>query len=164
MPKGVYPRIEGKRKKGYKRPPYSKEWIDNMKGRKTWNKGIKRTDIVGSKNGRWKGGVMTLYNKVRGCFEMRQWRSDIFTRDKFICQKCGDRKGGNLNAHHIKAFAKILEEYNIKTLEEALKCEELWNLNNGITLCDICHKKKHAKITTQNPIINNKRYELLAIK
>ena len=40
MPSGIY-----KHKKGYKRPPYSKEWKENLskslKGRLAWNKGIK---------------------------------------------------------------------------------------------------------------------------
>lgn len=57
-----------------------------------------------------------------------------------------DNKGGNLNAHHWKEFAKIIEENNITTLEEAIDCEELWNINNGITLCKECHKELHKKI------------------
>ena len=34
-----------------------------------------------------------------------------------------------------------MEENNIKTLEEAENCEELWNINNGRTLCYPCHYK-----------------------
>jgi len=29
----------------------------------------------------------------------------------------------------------------INSLEEALNCEELWNVNNGRTLCRKCHNK-----------------------
>jgi len=75
----------------------------------------------------------------------RQWRSDIFTRDDFTCQECGQR-GGHLEAHHIKQLSKILQFYEITTLEEALNCAELWNINNGITLCKECHKKLHKKV------------------
>ena len=78
--------------------------------------------------------------RIRNCFKYRQWRSDVFTRDDFTCQKCGDNKSGNLNAHHIKLFSTILDEYKIKTLEQALDCEELWNINNGQTLCKKCHR------------------------
>jgi len=40
-----------------------------------------------------------------------------------------------------KAFSKILFEYTIRTFEEALACSELWNINNGETLCVECHKE-----------------------
>ena len=89
----------------------------------------------------WKGGITKLYDLIRTSFKYRQWRSDIFTHNNFTCQKCGDNKGGNLEAHHIKSFALILKEYQIKTLEQAEQCEELWNINNGQTLCIECHKK-----------------------
>ena len=88
----------------------------------------------------WKGGITSSVQIIRHCFKYRQWRSDIFTRDNFTCQKCLIR-GGNLESHHIKPFSKIIEEYQIKTLEEALNCEELWNINNGETLCLKCHNK-----------------------
>lgn len=96
----------------------------------------------GDKHYNWKGGTNPLSILIRHSFEYRQWRSDVFTRDKFTCQECGDNKGGNLEAHHIKSFSSILEEYNITAIEQAINCEELWNINNGITLCEICHRKQ----------------------
>lgn len=94
---------------------------------------------IGKDNILWRGGISKLNVQIRSCFKYRQWRSDVFTRDDFICQECY-KKGVRLDAHHIKTFSKILEEYNIKTLNDALNCEELWNINNGQTLCVICHK------------------------
>ncbi len=88
----------------------------------------------------WKGGITSLILQVRMCFEYRQWRSDIFTRDNFTCQNCFKR-GGKLNAHHLKSFAQIFYENNIKTMKNALGCQELWNINNGITFCKNCHCK-----------------------
>ena len=88
-------------------------------------------------------GEHTLIHKQLRCvIEYRTWRSDIFTRDNFTCQSCGKR-GGNMNAHHIKFFSTILNEYKIKSLKEGLACDELWNLNNGVTLCEICHNDAH---------------------
>jgi len=98
---------------------------------------------VGDKNPSWKGGVTPLHKLIRHSFKNRQWISDVFTRDNFICQRCGYDKGRILNAHHIKGFSRIMEEYKIETYEDAMDCEELWNINNGITLCEKCHIAVH---------------------
>ena len=89
----------------------------------------------------WKGGITLLTDKIRTCFKYRQWRSDIYTRDNFICQIC-DQRGGEKNAdHYPESFSSIINRLKIKSFEQALECEELWNLNNGRTLCVPCHKK-----------------------
>jgi hypothetical protein len=62
--------------------------------------------------------------------EYTQWRTKVFERDNYTCQKCGQR-GGNLNAHHIKSYAK---HKKLRTV-----------VDNGITLCEVCHKKQHSK-------------------
>ena len=97
-------------------------------------------------NANWRGGVSTLYHLIRTNFKSRQWRSDVFTRDNFTCQICGDNKGHNLKAHHIITFFNILQKYEITTLREALDCEELWNINNGVTICERCHIEIHKKV------------------
>lgn len=72
--------------------------------------------------------------------EYKQWRSDVFTRDNWTCQTCGFRGNqGYITAHHIKGFVKILRENNIKNILEARQCQELWAVNNGVTLCEECH-------------------------
>ncbi len=120
------------------------------KMRKTWkekcangyqnpSKGKKRPQISGSNHYLWNGKT-PLAEQIRKCIEYRQWRSDIFTRDDFTCQQCGMR-GGRLHADHIKQFAFILSENNISSLDEAIECSELWNLNNGRTLCKDCHRQ-----------------------
>lgn len=133
----------GKRNKG---KTVSKETRKKMsearKGIPTWNKGIPCPYLKGSNNHNWNGGISPLAEKIRKHFKYRQWVSDIFTRDNFTCQECG-QIGRKLNAHHIKSFSLIFQKYEITTLEEALECEELWNINNGITLCVKCHKDLH---------------------
>ncbi|MFH1625261.1 MAG: HNH endonuclease [Pseudomonadota bacterium] len=56
------------------------------------------------------------------------WRMEIFNRDNFTCMSC-ERVGGILNAHHIKEWINFPE----------LRYE----ITNGITLCEECHKKLH---------------------
>jgi len=95
---------------------------------------------MGNKNPNWKGGVSLLRDSIRACFKYRQWRSDIFTRDNFTCQQCGFR-GLELNADHIVTFFNLMQKNEITTLDQAINCDELWNINNGRTLCVPCHKK-----------------------
>jgi hypothetical protein len=116
------------------------------KGQKQWNTGKTKYDDEriakhsGANCNFWKGGTMSLTLQIRKTFKYRQWVSDVFMRDDFTCQDCGVR-GGKLEAHHIKLFSKILKDNKITTFEQTLNCEELWNINNGRTLCRKCHWK-----------------------
>ena len=114
--------------KGKKKPPFSKEH----------RKKLSETH-KGSKSYLWKGGITSLTQNIRACFKYRQWRSDVFTRDDFTCVLCGER-GVYIEAdHYPKMFLEIFQENKIKSFEEALNCEEFWNINNGRTLCRKCH-------------------------
>lgn len=93
----------------------------------------------GEKGNNWKGGVTALRLQIRKCFKSRQWTSDNLTRDDYTCQFCGKR-GGRLHVdHYPKSFSQIFYENKITSLEQALECEEFWNINNGRTLCVPCH-------------------------
>jgi len=83
-------------------------------------------------------GINSL--NIRGMIEYKEWRLQIFGRDNFTCQECRMR-GIYLEPHHINGVSIILKEYNIQTLDDARNCNELWNLNNGKTLCTDCHSK-----------------------
>lgn len=128
----------------------------NAKGNTPWNKGKRTPGIGGRKKGgtSWTKGktgekhpcwkkykMQSLKNQIRSTFEYRQWRSDIFKRDNYTCIYCGYSGGHILEADHIISLSEILKKYNIKNLSEALSCEELWDLNNGRTLCKYCHIK-----------------------
>lgn len=99
---------------------------------------------IREQNPNWKGGITPLAELIRKSFKYRQWRSDVFTRDDFTCQECG-RRGVLLNSHHLESFAFIMEINDIQTYEQAMDCEELWNINNGITLCKMCHEETKKK-------------------
>jgi len=128
---------------------------ETEQGNIPWNKGLRMdTDDRVRKYGEankgekchfWKGGITPLYIGIRLNYKYRQWRDDVYTKDDFTCQECGKR-GTYLEAHHIQTLSSILQYYEITTLEEALECSELWNINNGITLCKECHRKVHKKV------------------
>lgn len=89
----------------------------------------------------WKArkGFITPENLLaRTTKEYKDWRSDVFRRDGYKCQCCGDKKGGNLQAHHIELFSKNKD----KRLD----------LNNGLTLCKKCHTEHHKNSYEQGEI------------
>jgi 5-methylcytosine-specific restriction endonuclease McrA len=86
------------------------------------------------------GELTPLHKKIRHLQEYFSWRSAVFERDKYCCRDCGMKKR-NLEVHHIKFFKTLKVQYKIKTLEDAKNCKELWNINNGLTLCRQCHLK-----------------------
>ena len=92
---------------------------------KCYGKQISQNQI-GKNNPMWRGGITPINYKIRNSIEYKIWRKSIFKRDNFVCQKCG-QIGGKLEAHHIKSFSKYPE----------LRFE----IFNGITLCEKCHKK-----------------------
>lgn len=82
----------------------------------------------GEKNGNWKGGVSSAVDSIRSSMPYKQWRTSVYTRDGFMCCMCGDDSGGNLQAHHIRPVRD--NKNNLL----------LFDVNNGITLCEDCHK------------------------
>jgi len=82
--------------------------------------------------------------RIRNATEYLHWRIAILRRDNFRCQICSasikDNKSVRLEVHHAKIFDDICKENNITTVKGALACEEIWSLDNGISLCHGCHK------------------------
>lgn len=87
---------------------------------------FKTEDVVGEKNNNWKGGITPINRIARGSKKYFTWRKMVFERDNYTCREC-NKRGGNLEAHHIKAFA--------------LFTDLRYDLDNGITYCVDCHKK-----------------------
>lgn len=137
------------------------------KGQEAWNKGQKmpdgtgdkiskalkdkpkskqhRKNMSGERNHNWKGGVSELDKAIRELPEMYIWKHDVMKRDDFRDCFTGIRGNHNLEVHHIKALSIIIQEYNIQTIEDALNCKELWNINNGVTMFKESHIDHHKK-------------------
>lgn len=124
--------------KGGKGRVFTETTREKIRVKLTGNKN--RLGVFGEKCGKsWKGGRTKVHASIRTSFRYRLWRSDVLTRDNFECTVCSSKD--NLQADHIKAFRIILDQYDIRSLEDAYECEELWNINNGRTLCSDCHHK-----------------------
>lgn len=97
-------------------------------------------DLAGSgvNHWNWKGGI-TKANHRRETKRYKEWRMEVYRRDKFRCQGCGKHcTQANIVAHHFKGWKEYPELRFIK--------------DNGITLCRVCHRLKHKK-TKDNEIV-----------
>lgn len=92
----------------------------------------------GKEHHNWKGGIETKMDKIRSSLrcskEWKMWRLAVFRRDNFTCQICKMVKG-NLHPHHIERVVDCINNE---------KLEEIFNIDNGLTVCISCHKKIHG--------------------
>lgn len=79
--------------------------------------------LRGKNHWNWQGGKESNW----GTPEYKAWRKAVMSRDNFTCQHCGDNRGGNLEADHTKP--------------RCLFPELTFDIDNGRTLCQDCHKQ-----------------------
>jgi len=94
-------------------------------------------------------GKSNIQAIIRHSKQYKLWRKMVFERDGFTCVFC-DMPGGwskelqkkiILNADHIFPLGILIRKNKITNYEEALACGELWDLENGRTLCEECHEE-----------------------
>lgn len=88
--------------------------------------GKKRPDLAGPNYWNWRGGVTSINDQIRKSAEYKRWRKLVFERDDYTCVLCREKRGGDLEADHIKPFAFFPK----------LRFE----ISNGRTLCKECHR------------------------
>ena len=79
-------------------------------------------------HGMWKGGVVSEREKLMSKKVYKDWMKAVFERDGFTCLVCKS-KTNKLNTHHIANYAD--------NKDKAL------NTENGVTVCNKCHRKFH---------------------
>jgi hypothetical protein len=127
--------------KGKKHPEMGRHLSETTKGqRRSPKTEFVKGQFAKEKHPNWKGGITEENHLARCSVEFKEWRKQVFERDKYTCQNCGDKKK-YLHPHHIKDFANHVE----------LR----FNVDNGITLCKDCHMKLHGLIPKEVMIVES---------
>lgn len=82
--------------------------------------------------------------RQRVSMEGVEWRKRVYERDNYTCQCC-NKRGGNLEAHHMDSFSDFPE----KRLD----------IKNGLTLCKSCHRKLHRLLRAAGKTCTRKECE-----
>jgi hypothetical protein len=129
---GAYYRLKGirppSRKGTHHTPEHARKIREAMEGRPS---SMLRPEVVAKVQATkrrtfdLRGRRGTQLQLIRDSPAYKLWRKSVFERDNYTCVFCGQR-GGQLQADHIKSFARFPE----------LR----FDLSNGRTLCKPCHK------------------------
>lgn len=115
--------LETRAKLSLKLKEYFKVHPGTTLGRKHTERELQK--MRGANSVHWRGGATTENKRQRNSWQFKLWREAVFKRDDWTCQDC-KKKGGNLHPHHVKAFA--------------LFPELRFAIDNGLTLCEECHR------------------------
>lgn len=80
---------------------------------------------TGENGPNWKGGVVPERMRARSTVAYEKWRKEVYKKDWYTCQCCGEYKGIEKQAHHLINFS---DNKNLR-----------YDIENGITLCKNCH-------------------------
>ena len=89
----------------------------------------------GKNHPNWKGGISHERELFDTQKETKDWKKTIYIRDNFTCVSC-NQIGYELNVHHIKPYS-LFPDLRL-------------DLDNGITLCEKCHRDFHKKYGRKN--------------
>ncbi len=95
----------------------------------------------------WKGGVSRLNTSIRQMNENRKWIDAVRARDG-ACARCGVTD--DLESHHVVELADLVGQLGIKNRDDARRhAAQLWDLDNGLTLCRPCHWAHHGRMSRE---------------
>lgn len=104
---------------------------------------LRGAKVRGEAHYAWKGGSSRLNTSIRQMTENRRWMDAVKARDG-CCTRCGS--GELLEAHHKTELAALIERLGIRSRDDARKhAAILWDLANGVTLCQSCHYEEHGR-------------------
>lgn len=88
--------------------------------------------VIGRNHPKW-NPALTMQDRInkRKIFRNDVWRKEVYERDEYTCQTCRQSLSGCMVAHHLNGY-----HWDI---------ENRFRVDNGITLCEYCHKEFHSE-------------------
>ena len=109
----------------------NKGWSKYYSGKNNPMYGKERPEIRGENNPSWNPNkTREQRQKDRKIRENTMWVRMVFEKYDYTCKCCGKR-GGNLVAHHLEGYNWCIEKR--------------FDVDNGVVLCDKCHKLFHKE-------------------
>lgn len=124
---------------------FSAEHVNKIIATKRENGSLKHTaertsKIQGSRKKYYDGIGRTsnLRDLIEGTKKYKEWHKAVLLKDGFKCRNCGFNK--KLEVDHIVSLDHIVRCCNFD-YKSIMKDEQLFDINNGQTLCHYCHTK-----------------------
>jgi hypothetical protein len=83
-----------------------------------------------SKKPRKRDETKRLLSDIRKCDKYMDWREEVLR----VQIPSYPRVPKNINVHHQHELIDIVRENHIKSMKDALDCDMLWDVNNGVVL------------------------------
>lgn len=107
----------------------------SRRGKRPWNFGV--------------GQGRTLDHNIRVHKKYRYWRESVLLKNNGVCVCCGEIA---THAHHIYMLQAILNKYSITSIDVAVLCDAVWDVSNGVPMCQRCHHSYHKIIPSSTDI------------
>ncbi len=95
-------------------------------------------------------------DRIRQTPRYQRWKEEVQEKCGNKCQIDKSHADRYAEVHHLVSLYKILKQNNIVSIEGALGCRQLWDIDNGIVLCKECHDQMESSQNRQTIISKNK--------
>jgi len=120
--------------------------IGRDRERKTCSIECRYSLITGNRNYRWKGEEakynLRFRDALSNTYMYKRWRRAVKLIHVNKCVNCGETKD-RMHVHHLYPLAQIIkdEKWSYDRYMELYETSDsrLWDVSNGVTLCEDCH-------------------------
>jgi len=148
-------------KKAFQDKEFRKKLSDNMKERMRDLSVREHLSQIhrGPNSSNWQGGKSSLKRRVKTNYKFTLWKAAVLKRDHYQCQICHSKE--QLHIHHKISLITIINQNKEQIESFNYDIPLLWDINNGITYCDSCHKISHHSTWKNRTIVFLKKLKAI---